>query len=92
MTLFCMVTVDLNKGVTEPARAAFYEYLRKEHWIRLKLTTTFWARFQESATVDTILRAAENEIAVAAAAAGIRYYEVAAQVGLHQPNVWDQSR
>lgn len=91
MTIYVMLTVDLNRGVSDDARKKFYDYLSKEQWARLKLTTTFWAEFAETATPEGAMRAARKDVKNAAASAGITYYEAAAEIGSSAPTVWNQS-
>lgn len=91
MTVYVMFTVDLNRGVSDEARQKFYDYLAKEQWTRLKLTTTFWARFAENATPEGAINATKKYVKNAASSSGISYYEVAAEVGSSAPSVWNQS-
>lgn len=91
MTVYVMLTVDLNRGVSDDARQKFYDYLINEQWTRLKLTTTFWAKFTETATQDGALGAAKNDVKNAAAHAGVTHYEAAAEAGNSAPAVWNQS-
>lgn len=86
-----MLTVDLNRNVSEEARAKFNEYLEKVHWKKLKLTTIWYARFQEGATSAGAISATKADVKRAAAFAGISYYEAAAEVGEGAPSVWNQS-
>ncbi|WP_295968683.1 hypothetical protein [uncultured Xanthomonas sp.] len=91
MTVYVMLTVDLNRGVSDEARQKFYDYLAKEQWTRLKLTTTFWARFAETATPEGAINATKKDVNNAASSSGISYYEAAAEVGSSTPSVWNQS-
>jgi len=91
MTIYVMLTVDLNRGVSDDARQKFYAYLAKEQWNRLKLTTTFWAKFSENSTPDGAIGATRKDVRNAAVSAGISYYEAAAEIGSSAPTVWNQS-
>ena len=73
MTIYVMLTVDLNRGVSDDARQKFYDYLAKEKWSRLKLTTTFWAKFAENATPDGAIGATRKDVRNAAASAGMQF-------------------
>jgi hypothetical protein len=87
--IYVMLTVDLDQGVTTEQRKTFNEHLAYAHWVKLNLTTTWYARFLEGATVQGAIQAAKNIVAKAAEAARIAAYEAAAEVGWDKPVVWD---
>jgi len=91
VTVYVMLTVDLNRGVSDEARKKFYDYLAKEQWTRLKLTTTFWAKFAETATLEGAINTTKKDVRNAASSSGISYYEAAAEIGTSAPSVWNQS-
>lgn len=88
MAVYVMLTVDLNKNVSEDARAKFYEKLKQEKWQKLKLTTTWHASFDVSFTKQSALQTTKSDVAAAAAVAGIRNYEAAAEAGDEPPTSW----
>ena len=87
--LYVMLTVDLDKGVTTQQRTTFNEQLAEGLWVKLNLTTTWYAKFVEGATVEGAIQATKNIVAKAAAAARIAAYEAAAEVGWDKPVVWN---
>ena len=91
MSLYGMFTVDLNRGVSEDARDIFNEYLRKNNWTKLKLTTTWWAQFTDSSTETSALLIVKKHVRDAASAAGIYNYEVSVMFGPSAPQVWNQA-
>lgn len=91
MSLHVMLTIDLNRGVSEEARQKFYDYLAKEQWTRLKLTTTFWAKFAETATPESAISTTKMDVRNAALTSGVVNYEAAAEVGNSAPSVWNHS-
>lgn len=91
MQVYVMLTVDLNRGVGEEARATFNESLKEKHWKKMNLTTTWYARFQEGVTAEAALRVTKSDLKAAAATAGISNYEGAAHAGLEAPSVWNQA-
>lgn len=91
MNVHVLLTVDLNRGVSEDARNKFNEHLKSEQWKRLSLTTTWTARFKEGVSTEGAVTQARADVKRAAAAAGILYYEAAAEAGYSEPTVWNQS-
>lgn len=77
MTVSVMLSVDLN-NVTSTVRAKFYEELKSKQWVKLKLTTTWRARFTEGASKAAAISTAKSHVAAAAKAAGVTNYEAAA--------------
>lgn len=90
MQIYIMLTVDLNNRVTEEAREKFNEVLKENQWVKLKLTTTWWARFTEGVTGASALVVTKQDVKNAAAAAGVTNYEAAAEVGYSEPTIWNQ--
>jgi len=91
MQVYVMLTVDLNRGVSDEARATFNETLKEKLWKKMRLTTTWYAKFQEGVTSEEALRVTHSDLKAAAASAGISNYEGAAQVGHEAPSVWNQA-
>lgn len=91
MSLYVMLTIDLNRGVSDEARQKFYDYLAREKWTRLKLTTTFWAKFAEKATPEGAISTAKMDVRNAALSSGVVNYEAAAEAGSSAPSVWNHS-
>jgi hypothetical protein len=89
MAIHALLTVDLNQ-VTDAQRQAFYLHLTNNHWVRLKLTTTFKATFTPTSTADGALAATRTDIQGAANASGVRSYEVALQLGEIPLQQWKQ--
>ncbi len=92
MQVHVMLTVDLNRYVSEEARTAFYEHLKAAHWAKLSLTTTWKARFQEGVSAERALEITKEDVHTAAVSAGVSNYEAAAQVGFHEPAVWSHKK
>ena len=90
MTIYVMLTVDLNRGVNEDARDKFNQHMKDKLWAKLKLTTTWQARFAEGVTPDSAISTAKSDVRNAAANAGIAYYEAAIQAGTSAPTIWNQ--
>jgi len=88
MSVYVMLTVDLDSGVSDAARKKFNAYLAKENWKKLKLTTTWYASFKERATNAGAIGAAKTVVKNAAADADISNYEAAALAGDAVPTVW----
>lgn len=91
MQVYVMLTVDLNRGVSEDAREKFNESLKEQQWTKLKLTTTWYAKFKEGVTAEGAINTAKADVKRAAAHASISNYEGAAEAGYSAPTVWNQS-
>jgi hypothetical protein len=91
MKVYVMLTVDLNRYVSEDARKRFYEYLAKEQWTKLSLTTTWCAAFKDGVTTVEAITTTKTDVKNAAAHAGVGNYEAAAEPGYEAPTVWDQA-
>ena len=91
MTLYVMLTVDLNRGVSEDARNRFNEHLSRNLWIKMKLTTTWYVPFTTGSTPEGALRTTKSHLKQAAAYAGISNYEGAAVTSDQPPTVWNQA-
>lgn len=87
MAIHALLTVDLNATSTA-ARDTFYQYLLDRQWYRLKLTTTFRAKFKESVSEANALAGVKSDIAGAAQASGVTNYEVAVQLGTSPLEQW----
>ncbi|MBB1632268.1 hypothetical protein [Cupriavidus sp. UME77] len=92
MAVFVMLTVDLNRGVTEEARDKFNEALKQEQWTKLTLTTTWYAKFKEGVTEAGALDTTKVDVTNAASHAGITNYEVAAIPSTSMPTIWNHLR
>ena len=88
MAVSVLLTVDLNRNVSEASRKVFNEKLAELKWNRLSLTTSWTARFVEGATIEAALSTAKGDVAQAAAAAGVSNYEAAAQAGHQSVEIW----
>jgi hypothetical protein len=77
MTVNVMLTLDLNGNVSADAREKFYAVLKAEHFKRRKLTTTWSARFTPQTTRKSAEEYLKKILVRAAAASGVRNYEVA---------------
>lgn len=87
MAVTVMLSVDLN-GVTSTMRTKFYEELANKQWTKLKLTTTWTARFKEGVTKDSALSTTKFDVKAAALAAGVKDYEAAASLSDELPTQW----
>lgn len=81
-----MLTLDLESGVSEERRQKFNEYMAAQKRTKIPKVTTVWrASFQEGVTYDGAAQATKNDIARAASAAGITYYEAVMHLGPNPP-------
>jgi hypothetical protein len=86
MGIQVMVSLDLERGVSEEKRQKFNEYLENEHWVKVpKVTTTWRAGFTDGVTSESAARATKVGVANAARHAGITYYEAVMHFGPNQP-------
>ncbi len=90
MTAYVMLTIDLNKNVSDEARKKFYEFLLSKNFKRLSLTTTFYTQYTAGVTEDGALKSTRDYIQQAAGNAGITNYEAAIQVGTVPAAVWKE--
>jgi len=88
MAVSVLLTVDLNRGVSEAARKIFNDKMVELNWRRLSLTTSWTATFVEGATLGAALATAKSDVGKATAAAGVNNYEAAAQAGPQPVEVW----
>jgi len=88
MTIHAVLTVDLDGGVTSSARNTFNEELKKEKYIKHKLTTLWTARFLEGWTKASALQDARNCVDKAARVAGITKYEALVSLSDEAPTEW----
>lgn len=91
MTAHAMLTVDLNKNVSDDARKKFYAFLVSKKFTRLSLTTTFYAHYTAGVTEEIALEATKGYVQQAANYAGIANFEAAVQVGTIPSAVWKKS-
>lgn len=90
MTVYALLTVDLNRGTTEDQRKLFNEKLAEFKWKKLKLTTTWTATFSPEVSESGAIGTTKYDVARAAAHARITNYEAAVQVGTTPPAIWKQ--
>lgn len=88
MAVYVMLTVDLNRDVSAEARQKFNEHLAGAKWTKLKLTTTWYAKFKDGTTTDGAISETKADVKRAADQAGIRSYEAAAEAGEAAPAAW----
>lgn len=86
-----MLSVELGLGTTDEEKRDFYERMRELGWNQLLLTTTFRARFEESATRIGAIATARGDLRKATQGAGIRNFQAAVHAGAEPPSVWDQA-
>lgn len=91
MTLYAIVTVDLDNGVSSTARAKFNEELKKKHFTKHKLTTLWTATWTGVATKVGALTYVRNSVDQAAATAGISTYEVLVSISEEPPTEWKKT-
>lgn len=91
MSVYVMLTVDLNRNVPDEKRKKFNAYLKKEKWEKLKLTTTWYASFVAGVSETDAIDTTKSDVKNAALNAGISHYEAAAEAGKKRPEVWNQS-
>lgn len=87
MAISVMLSVDLN-NVTSTVRAKFYEELEGKQWVKLKLTTTWRARFKEGVSKADAISVTKSDVTSAAKAAGVANYEAAASASDEPPTEW----
>jgi hypothetical protein len=90
MAITVMLNVDLN-GVTSTMRTKFYEELENKQWTKLRLTTTWTARFREGTTKDAALITTKSDVKTAALVAGVKDYEAAASLSDELPSQWNSA-
>jgi hypothetical protein len=84
-TVHVLHTVDLDKAVTTDQRDKFAEYLANKQWVKLALTTTWAATYQDSDSYDDVAHAVKIDTVLAAKHAGISTYEIAFMIGDRPP-------
>lgn len=89
MKYYVLVTVDLN-NVSGAQREAFYEQMKNKNFIRIKLTTTWRASFNDSTTYDEALKICKNCINNSAKFANIKDYEAALMLSPHDATQWKE--
>lgn len=88
MSIYAMLTVDLNESVSTEARRKFAEHLAKENWAKRPLTTTWTASFSSAFQAQSVIETAKEDVAAAAALAGIKNYEAAIAISDTPPTMW----
>jgi hypothetical protein len=86
-----MLSVELDLKATDQEKRDFDEAMRGLGWTRLLVTTTFRARFEESATRIGAIATARGDLRKATQKVGIRSFHAAIQAGAEPPTVWDQA-
>ena len=82
MPKYVMLTLDLERGVSEENRQKFYAKLKELLWTKIpKVTTTWKCSWAESQSEDTIRRVVQNDLTAAAAQAGSPQYHAVAMIG-----------
>ncbi|WP_153788973.1 hypothetical protein [Pseudomonas sp. EMN2] len=92
MTIYAMLTVDLNGHVTSQAREVFNEVLRKHHYVKHKLTTIWTVQFVPGASPAAAENAVREHVALAARTAGISDYEALLMQGQQPATEWKSKR
>lgn len=87
MAVCVMLSIDLN-NVTSTVRAKFYEELQGKQWAKLKLTTTWRARFNDNVSKADAISVTKSDVASAAKTAGVVSYEAAASASDEAPTEW----
>lgn len=87
MAWHVFLTVDLNNVTTE-ARNKFYEHLANNQWTKLKLTTSWTARFKPEITKARAVEVTQSDVRSAAAYAGIRDYEAGLTTSEDPATLW----
>ena len=75
MTIYFMLTLDLNGNVSTDAREKFYAVLRANNLQRRGLTTTWSGRFSEDHSTSSAERVLKDVLKGASAASGVLNYE-----------------
>jgi hypothetical protein len=87
--MYAMLSLDLERYTTDENREKFYEYLKKEQWIKVpRVTTTWYASFKDGATEQGIVSAAKTDVANAAKYAGVSSYNAVVNVGPSMPTTF----
>lgn len=82
MAKYIMMTLDLERGVSEENRQKFYAKLNELKWIKSPDVTTTWSTsWAEPQTSEYATREVREDLAAAAAAAGYPTYHSVAMIG-----------
>ena len=88
MSVYSILTLDLNDNVSSTQRESFYKALAELQWRRISEMTTLWyATWKDDATHDGIVKTTKEDVAKAAKQAGIESYDASVAPCL-KPYVW----
>lgn len=77
-----MMTLDLERGVSEESRQKFYAKLKELHWGKLPDVTTAWkCSWSNSQTDEYATRIVREDLESARAVAGSPKYHAVAMIG-----------
>ena len=87
--MFAMLSLDLDYKTTSERREKFYEYLKKEEWTKVpRLTTIWYARFNEGILESRIIEITKIDVAAAAKTAGVTSYDCVVNVSNSKPTTF----
>ena len=85
--MYAMLSLDLERNVTDEQRKKFYEHLKEENWVKIpKVTTTWRASFKQGTTEVGALNTTKKDVANAAKKARIGKYNAVVHFGPSKPN------
>lgn len=86
MGITVMLSLDLERGVSEEQRNVFNEGLKKRNWFKIpKVTTTWSAKFADGVTSSAAQSETKTDVAAAASEAKIKNYEAVMHLGPEAP-------
>ena len=90
MGLKALLTVDLEKNVTNEQREIFNRKLNELMWNKLETLTNAWvSSFKENITAFTALAETKKDVKAAADAANIKMYHCAVQFCQDEPHLFE---
>jgi hypothetical protein len=81
-----MMTLDLEKGVSEENRQKFYAKLKEANWSKIPDVTTAWkCRWDDEQAAAAMQAYVKDKLTIARAAAGNCAYHAVAMIGDAEP-------
>lgn len=77
MTIYAMLTLDLNGNISTEVRNKFYESLKLRNFVKRKLTTTWTVTFKPHITKVAAEKYIRESVTLAALSSGVSNYEAA---------------
>ena len=84
--MYAMLTLDLDKNTSSEKRDKFYKHLKDNQWTKIdKVTTTWYAKFNDDATESGIINTTKNDVKSAADHSGVSSYDAVVNVSKSKP-------